>query len=205
MPLDWRWVKAMVWTEVLAGPNESKSQWQKLPMQIGVVKGGVTDPGYGVVRDAGQDEGADLVVEDELKQKVQNRANVVGHLNVRTGIAYLFIRYIDGIGADDDKITNSTLQTYTIQSGDKISKLISKGIIKTTQVNIIKNTPGLTKENIGDLEPGQVIKYQEAEARRKITKWKDWMEAIRLYNNKDLEYIPKVKRAYQIITSRTSQ
>ena len=35
VPLDWRWVKAMVWTEVMAGPKANPDQWTRLPTQIG--------------------------------------------------------------------------------------------------------------------------------------------------------------------------
>ena len=42
VPLDWRIVKAMVWSEVMAGPDGNPTEWQTRPMQIGVTG----DPGF---------------------------------------------------------------------------------------------------------------------------------------------------------------
>ena len=203
IPLDWRWVKAMLWTEVLAGPNESKGQWQQLPMQIGVIKGGVTDPGYAVVRDAKQDEGADLVVEDELKQKIQNRADVIGHLNVRTGIAYLFIRAAIEVGAYPDKIDDPQILTDIVGAKEGLDAVAVR--LKTTTDNIIQNTQGLTKQTI--LHAGDSIKYQKSHSVRGILRWDDWDTAVKNYNSEttDPKYREKVSRAYQIILSRTSK
>ncbi len=211
VPLDWHWVKAMLWTEVQAGPKNNSEQWTKLPMQIGRF---AADPAYDVVSGKSNEtdkEKTKLVTPDELYQNVQNKSSVVGNLNVRAGIAYLYIAAIDEVDFDDDEIVNPILQTYTIKSGDKLSALISKAVIKTTQTNIIKNTVGLTKENVANLKPGQVISYQEAKPVRNISRWKDWMMAIKNYNSKkpsekgDPMYLDKINRAYRIIISRVSQ
>lgn len=185
---------------MLAGPDEKKGQWQNLPMQIGVVKGGVEDSGYKVVRDAGQDEGADLIVEDELKQKIQDRASVTGHLNVRTGIAYLYIRYADDVRTDDEVV--APILTTTVLKGESGFEAIAKRLKTTTTNNIKINNPEVDSKK---LRVGQEIKYQQAKAVRSISKWKDLMEATRIYNIGDSEYLTKVKKAYSIITSRTQK
>ncbi len=68
VPLDWRLVKAMLWTEVQAGPKGNPAQWQKYPLQIGRF---AEDAGYLVVS-KGLDN-SDLIVSSELRQQIQNR------------------------------------------------------------------------------------------------------------------------------------
>ena len=196
-PLDWRWVKAMLWTEVLAGPKGDPDQWTRLPMQIGKF---TQDLGYVTVKEAKQDEGADLIVEDELKEKVQIKANVVGHLNVRAGIAYLYIRYVDGVKTDDE--VAAPILTTTVLKGEFGFEAIANRLKTTTSNNIKINNPEVDSKK---LKVGQEIKYQQARAVRSVSKWKDLMEATRIYNIGDTEYVTKVKRAYLIITSRTQK
>ncbi len=197
IPLDWRWVKAMLWTEVY-GPNIKSGFWQRLPMQIGRF---AQDFGYEAVSKAGQDEGADLVVEDELKQKVQVKGNVTGHLNVRAGVAYLFIRATNGVIAEDTPSKPETVFSHTIEKGETgLSKIADN--LGTTVENLEKIKPGISSTT---LHIGQVINYQKSKMVRKIAAWRNWQEAIRRYNKGDAEYIPKVNRAYKIITSRMSE
>ena len=211
VPPDWRWVKAMVWTEVLAGPNESKGQWQQRPMQIGVAN----DPSLGIVI-SGQDD-ANLIVSDDRRNEI--RANHFGTNNIKAGIAALYYKGIEGTRSEPRKVgtrpvvDNPQILTYTITNNDR------KGIddvarrMETTRDSIIKNTAGLTEENIAKLSIGQEIRYQKSHYERYITDWRDWMTTIKNYNKNadstsnsgDSEYIPKVLRAYQIIISRTPQ
>lgn len=197
VPLDWRYVKAMLWTEVKAGPKGNPTQWTTYPMQIGRF---ADDKGYVTVRDAKTDEGADFVVENELKQQVQDKNNVFGQLNVRAGIAYLYIRAIGSIRSDDK--TEGLLESYVVTGEDKkgFSGIAQK--LGTTVGNLEKNNPDLKPNK---LLPGTALKYQKATSVRNISGWKDWMTAILNYNIGDPDYRSKVEKAYQIIISRTPQ
>ncbi len=180
VPLDWRYVKAMLWTEVLAGPTESKGQWQQRPMQIGVAN----DPSLKVVSNTDHD--APLIVSEDRRNEF--RSNHFGQNNVKAGIAALYYKAIEGYDAKTDprKVGNrdvpDDLQVliYTVQETD------SKGIddiakrLKTTRGYFIKNTPGLTSENINQLKIGQVLNYQKAHTERYITGWRDWLTTIRI-------------------------
>ena len=210
VPLDWRYVKAMVWSEVLAGPKGNSEQWRKIPLQIGRY---AKDRGYDVVSGKANNP-ADFekmnLVSPELSPEVQNKSSVVGNLNVRAGIAYLYIRAIGEVGSLPDKIENPQILTGMVQKNEGLDAVA--GRLETTTNNIIKNNSGIDSTN---LQPGQAIKYQKAKAVRAIIRWNDWKPTIRGYNGDavwgtdgkkqgagDPDYMPKVERAYKIITSR---
>ena len=226
VPLDWRWVKAMVWTEVMAGPNESKGQWQQRPMQIGVG----SDPSLGVVSNEKDD--ANLIVSAETRNEI--RSNHFGINNVKAGIAALYYKAIEGTKTEPRKvgsrpvIDNATIETYVFKQGDTVESVANK--LLTTPDNIFLNTVYLTDSNgqtvlegnnpvkLNDqttrrLQGGAILKFQKAHSERYITDWRDWMTTIKNYNKNadststkgDSEYVPKVLRAYQIIKSRTPQ
>lgn len=194
-PLDWRYVKAMLWTEILAGPKGNPEQWTTFPMQIGRF---VEDKGYVAVRDGKPDEGADLVTSEELRDAVKDKSKMVGHLNVRAGIAYLYIRAIGAVKTED--VVVPPILTTTVIKGEGGFDAIAKRLQTMTASNIRINNPGVDSKK---LQPGQEIKYQQAKPRRSVLGWKDWLTAIQIYNQGDPKYIPKVQRAYRIITSRT--
>jgi hypothetical protein len=204
VPLDWRYVKAMVWTEVMAGPNEKKGQWQQKPMQIGVTG----DPGLGVVTNEKDD--ADLIVSPELRNEIRN--NHFGHNNIKAGIANLYYKAIEGINTADprkvasrDVVDNSQILATTVQKNENGFEVIAKRLGITTTGNIKINNPGLDSKT---LQLGKEIKYQKAHTERYITGWRDWMTTIKSYNSRtpeakgDTNYMDKVNRAYQIIISR---
>jgi hypothetical protein len=206
VPLDWRYVKAMLWTEVLAGPAGDPEQWQKFPMQIGRY---AEDAGYGVVTNEKDD--ADLIVSAELRNLIKQER--FGKNNVKAGIAYLYYKAIEGTStADPRKVGNrdvidnpQKILTDTIQKGEPGFEAIAKRL-GTTAENIKNNNPQLDSKK---LQPGQEIKYQKAYSERYITGWRDWNITIKSYNSRkptatsgDLTYMEKFNRAYQIIVSR---
>lgn len=201
-PLDWRLIKAMVWTEVLAGPKGNPTQWQKYPMQIGRF---AADAGYLVVSTGRADEGADLITSAEFRQEIQDKNKVVGHVNVRAGIAYVYTRAIKGKVSSREVIDNAQVESYTVQRTD------NKGLddiakrFQTTSDNIVRNTPGITKTTV--LRIGQQLFYQKAHLERFISGWNDWETTIKSYNSEagDPKYKDKISRAYQIIISRTPE
>lgn len=200
VPLDWRWVKAMVWTEVMAGPNERKGQWQTYPMQIGIVKGGVTDPGLPALKNGS--ENTDLIITPEFRAKLNQTTQMDGATNIKAGIAWL-IRQACGdlVLVNENKIDDPQILTYTLDN-KAFNGIEDK--LKTTIKNIEINNPGI---NFNKSLPGQEIKYQKAHKERYISSWLDWKTAIKNYNSKKLgigddKYTPKFEKAYKIIISR---
>ena len=90
--LDWRLVKAMVWTEILAGPKGNPTQWSKYPLQIGRFS---ADAGALVVKNGR--ENSDLITTPNLRKQIQG--DITGNNNIKAGIAYLYTRAIRGKGS----------------------------------------------------------------------------------------------------------
>lgn len=209
VPLDWRYVKAMVWTEVLAGPAGNSKEWQQRPMQIGVG----SDPSLGVV--SSEKDDADLIVPEDRRNEI--RSNHFGHNNIKAGIAALYYKAIEGTNAKTDPrkvashsvIDNTQILIDTVQKGEIGFERIANRLGTTTD-NLKMNNPEVDSTK---LQVGQEIKYQRAHLERYITDWRDWQTTIKNYNKNaastskggDVNYMDKVQRAYQIIISRTPQ
>ena len=186
----------------MAGPKANPDQWTRLPICIGRF---AQDLGYLVVSGNSNDadkEKTNLVTTSELRQSIQNKSDMVRHLNVRAGIGYLYIIGIDEVGSYPDKIVNNQIQTDKIRKNEGLAAFANRA--ETTVDNIELNNPGIDSNN---LLPGRSINYQKAQSVRGIKKWKDWDSAIKKYNSEttDPGYRAKVYRAYQIIISRISQ
>ncbi|MRV73388.1 peptidoglycan-binding protein [Duganella sp. FT92W] len=81
--LDWRLVKAMVWTETGAEHRE----WARKPMQIGVAG----DPGLAALLSG--NEGGDLILPSTWKKRLTSgSARTIPNHNIRAGIGYLLMR-----------------------------------------------------------------------------------------------------------------
>ena len=78
VPLDWRYVKAMVWTEVMAGPAGNSKEWQSRPIQVGIPG----DPSLPTLARGG--ENTDLMTTPEFRNKLQNLTAWDGEINCRT-------------------------------------------------------------------------------------------------------------------------
>lgn len=194
-PLDWRIVKAMVWTEILAGPKGNQAQWEKYPLQIGRFS---ADAGAAVVR--GGKENSDLITSPALRQQLQN--NITGKNNIRAGIAYLYTIAVRNKVNWREAIDNPQIVEYAVQPKDGGLAAIAKKL-ETTSDNIAGNS-GITKTDT--LKPGQILRYQKAHLERYIEGWNDWLETVKGYNGGgDANYMGKFNRAYQIITSRTGK
>lgn len=192
-PLDWRLVKAMVWTEIFAGPKGDKVQWETYPMQIGRFS---ADAGASVVKNGR--ENSDLITTAELRSQLQK--NITGHNNIRAGIAYLLTIAIRNKVGLREVIENPNIETYRIQASDKSGLDAIAKRLGTTTDNILQNS-GISKNAV--LKIGQEIKYQKARSERYIQGWQDWLEAVKDYNGGgDANYMEKINRAYQIIKSR---
>jgi len=194
--LDWRLVKAMVWTEILAGPKGNSEQWSRYPLQIGRFS---ADPGAEVIRNGR--ENSDLITSPKTRKEFQG--NITGKNNIRAGVAYLYARAIRKNVEYRTRVDDSTILIYEVKTGDTVSKLLNQ--LGTTKSNILKNS-NLNDATVKKLKPGQKIRYQKAHAERFISGWLDWTSAVKDYNGGgDPNYMVKVERAYKIIKSRSTK
>jgi LysM repeat protein len=145
-------------------------------------------------------ENSDLITSADLRRQIQT--DVTGKNNIKAGIAYLYTRAIKDKVDTREVIENAAVQEYKIVKGDTTDAVAKK--LGTTRDNIMRNS-GLNSISIGNLLPGQTIKFQKARIERYITGWNDWSNTVKAYNGGgDANYMEKVERAFQIITSRTS-
>ncbi len=128
----------------MAGPTESKGQWQQKPMQIGVAN----DPSLKVVSNTDHD--APLIVSEDRRNEFRN--NHFGQNNVKAGIAALYYKAIEGISTADPRkaasrpvIDSFQVETYIFQKGDNVESVAKK--LQTTPDVIYQNTIYLTDGN----------------------------------------------------------
>ncbi len=191
--LDWRWVKAMVWTEVIAGPDDAA--WSSRPMQIG----NPGDKGLEVVQ-KGLDH-SDLVVSAEVRTAVKSDAT--GALNIRAGVAYLYHRAAFPHYKYSEIIDSSQIETYQLAAGETLSGVASK--VGTTVDELMRQS-GLDAAKASKLQIGATLKYRKAHKIWQITGWDAWKDAIKAYNSPgDPKYVEKVTKAYEKIKSYWAQ
>ncbi|MDR2155705.1 MAG: LysM domain-containing protein, partial [Burkholderiaceae bacterium] len=155
-PLDWRLVKAMLWTE--SGPHDP--DWNFKPMQAGVG----SDPG--VTSFLSGNEGGDVIALPDWKGKVTERsARSVPRHNLYAGIGYLLMRLAN---FDYKNVPDIDTRVYevTVKPGDSFDK-VAKAQGSTVET-MKKLNPSA---NPHFLKAGQVLKYQKASMKRVITGW----------------------------------
>jgi hypothetical protein len=163
-PVDWRLVKAMLWTE--SGANVDA--WRTKPLQIGVGP----DPGLRALL-LGQ-EGGDLILPPCV---VLTTSNVLTnpHANIRAGVGYMLIRMANyGFATMPD---DSSVFSVSAGPGDSFSALARKH--RSTVDTLQKLNPG-----IRSIRAGQILKCQRASVRKTIVGWKtfDVNTVARRYN-----------------------
>jgi hypothetical protein len=184
VPLDWKVVKAMLWTE----SGAHKVDWNKKPMRIGVP----TDPGLPSF--LSNKEGGDLIIVPAWKGLItmgSARTNPIH--NLRAGVGYLLMRHAyyahKSIPDADDKVYEITVKT-----GDSLEK-IAKANGSTVEV-LQKLNPEAKVLRIG-----QVLKYQKAAIKKVITGWKAVtpLSIALLYNSmtKDPHYTERIVHAFK--------
>jgi hypothetical protein len=126
-PLDWRLIKAMIWTES-GGP--SNPEWKNNPMQIG----NEGDPGLRALLFG--NEGGELIMPATLRQRlnITSVANVP-RFNIEAGTAYLLMRHARYDIRTVRDISNKKIHTIVVQAGDSLDKIARKN---ETTVDILK-------------------------------------------------------------------
>lgn len=183
--LDWRLIKAMLWTETGAGAT----QWKIKPMQIGVSG----DPGLTSLLSG--NEGGDLILPPTWKRQLTiGSVRTIPAHNIRAGIGYLLIRTANfkhkSIPAADTKFYE-----VKVKPGDSLDKIAR---VQGSTLEILKKL----NPTAGVLRPGQVLKYQKGSIQQVITGWRHITTAMiaRRYNgNRDPNYARKLDYALLLI------
>lgn len=196
LTIDWRWIKAMAWTETGAGDR----QWNSNVMQIGVS----SDPGILAVTDR-DNEMTKLITppiyawQNLKKEKIKT----IPEMNFRAAIIYLMSRLsISEI--------RSVKKPYLATSSVTISR--KEGLSTLNDIIMKKHTTEETLREMNNipryLHDGDVLKYVPAEKKRAITGWNLPINAQRIalaYNGGgDSQYIEKIKYSYSIIIRKAS-
>jgi hypothetical protein len=160
IPLDWRLIKAIIWTE--SGPYFKPSEWKHKPMQIG----NAGDPGLAAL--LSDKQGGDLIVPPAWRGRLTAQScRTIGAHNIRAGIGYLLMMmayYDTGTVPDAD----AAVYEVTVKQGDSLDKIAKA---QGTTVGILKDmNVGVTPQN---LKPKQVLKYRKGAVQRVITGWRD--------------------------------
>jgi hypothetical protein len=190
--LDWRIVKAMIWTET-GGPKNPA--WRSNPMQIG----NPGDPGLRALLFG--DEGGDLVLPPEMKKRLIG-TNIRGNpaMNMRAGVGYLLMRLAHyRIGTVQDP-SDSNVYTLEVRRGDSYATLARAN---GTTVDTLKRL----NHGAAPLGPGQTLRYQKASVGKKIASW-DLPTSQRIairYNVGDKEYSTKLDYCLTVIRKSISE
>jgi hypothetical protein len=152
-PLDWKFIKAMAWTET-GGANE---HWKNNLMQIG----NSTDPGLRAFLNG--TEGGDLILLPEWKGQISASSAVkkTEH-NIVVAVGYLLMRAANF--NHQSVVSDDNIYETKVKPGDSLEK-IAKAVGSTKEV--------MTRLNpTSKLSIGQTVKYQKASTQRLITGWK---------------------------------
>lgn len=157
-PLDWKLIKAMIWTET--GANSPA--WKTRTMQIG----NIGDDGILEVTVPARPRKYNIIVPKSWDKYLKNKSDMIKNNpehNIRAGISLLMIKMSetekDKTVYDDEKE-----YTYEIVKGDRGYSTIATKIGTTQGV--------LTKLN-GDkiIHPGDILKYKKSHIEQYIPGW----------------------------------
>jgi LysM repeat protein len=191
-PLNWKLIKAMVWTES-GGPNNRA--WRDKPIQIG----NPGDPGLAALFSA--NEGGNLIIPPELKNKLTiTSAKSSPQVNIAAGIAYLLMRlakYDVGNVLDE---RDKKIYEIVVKPGDTFDKIARAN--GTTIDTLKKSNPGTAS-----LRPGQKLKYQKACTQKIIVRWEAASSSniARRYNIGDPDYAKKLEYCLSVMRKSKSE
>ena len=184
--LDWRTVKAMIWTET-GGPDNRA--WKKNPMQIGKQD----DPGLRALLFG--NEGGELIMPTALRQRLTVAAVLsTPKSNIEAGTAYLLMRHARyEIKTVHDR-TDKKIYAAKVGPGDSLDKFART---HGTTVDVLKSSNVTTAM----LRPGQELKYQKASLRKVIAGWQmiTSTSIARRYNVGDARYSQKLNYCLEVM------
>lgn len=154
--LDWRLIKAMVWTESGGPANRA---WRSNPIQIG----NPGDPGLRAL--LSDKEGGTLIIPDEYKGKL-TIASVAStpRMNICAGIGYLLMRLASYAIATVQDDRDKKIYEVVVKAGDSVDRIARAN---STTIDTIKSlNPG-----VHTLRAGQTLKYRKAAVRKIIVRW----------------------------------
>jgi len=157
--VDWKIIKAMVWTE---SGGITSAQWKARAMQIG----NSGDPALAVLKEA--QEGSDLVMSTEFKLALKTESIEKPSLNIKAGMAYLYTKMVKTLFQSVLDTKDSKTYDYTVVAGDSLDKISKK--VGTTIDELRASNPGKTSI----IRAGQILKYRKAAIIRVITGWREF-------------------------------
>ncbi|WP_229476941.1 lytic transglycosylase domain-containing protein [Massilia rubra] len=190
-PLDWRFVKAMLWTET-GGANP---EWKKKPMQIGV-------PGdAGMMALLGDKEGGKQIMPPNIRALLSSdsiRTNP-SH-NIRGGIGYMLMRMAK-FAYVSVREPGSRVEEVKVGSGDNFDKIASAN---SSTIEVIREL----NPRLNVLHKGDVVKFQMASMQKVIAGWRQINAAAvmdRYNGRRDPRYAEKVNVCLTYLKGRDAQ
>ncbi|CAI3955329.1 LysM repeat (LysM) (PDB:1E0G) [Commensalibacter communis] len=200
--LDWRLVKAIIWTE----SGHKNSAWRLRPMQIG----NNGDAGLKAVLHIKktrlkngklhiQSEGAELIIPPEYKPNltVNNKHKIRQNpqLNIQAGVTYLLMRHAKF--GYKTVVNDDVEHIIAVKAGDNLNKI---ALSHHTTIGVLKQlNPEINQHH---LHTGMQLKYKKATVKKYITGWQaiNFSSVAKKYNAKgDRNYQYKLRYAYASI------
>lgn len=183
--LNWKLIKAMVWTES-GGPTNPA--WKSRPIQIG----NAGDPGLAALLSG--TEGGELILPPPLaKALTANTAAAQPLANIQAGVGYLLMRAAK-YGFANVEDPDDPVHDYVVKSGDSFSRIAGQNGSTTQELQALN--PGIQV-----IHPGQHISIKKAQIVKQIIDFLvlDTATVAKLYNNHDLRYADKLDYCLSII------
>ena len=182
--LDWKIVKAMIWTET--GAHDPA--WHSRPMQIG------NEGDSGLDALLAKDQGGEIIL-PMLYRIMLNKDNVRTRplFNIEAGVGYLLLRMANyGFANFEDQ--RDSVHDYTVSSGDTLEGIAIAH--KSTVKELQKLNP-----HAGMLSIGQKLKIRRAEIRKVITGFIAITpdNIAKYYNTRDERYADKLRNCLKYI------
>lgn len=192
VPLDWRLIKAMIWTES-GGPMTRA--WRDNPIQIG----NPGDPGLNAL--FSKKEGGELIIPPELQDRLTAASTRTSpQMNISAGVAYLLMRLAKFDFATVPDSQDKSTYDVPVKPGDTLEKIAR---LNGTTVDTLKKLNGSATA----LRPGQSLRYQKASVRKIITRWSaaSTTSVARLYNIGDPAYAKKLTYCFAVMQKSKQQ
>ncbi|MBO9651251.1 MAG: LysM peptidoglycan-binding domain-containing protein [Variovorax sp.] len=189
-PLDWRIVKAMLWTET--GPHSK--EWGSRPLRIGVPG----DPGLRALL-SGR-EGGELIMSPTCRV-IASEAQILPRANIRAGVGYLLMRLAE-YGFETVVAPDARIFEVAVRRGDTLER-IARANGSTTAVLASLN-PHATRM----LREGMLLRCQRASTQKVVTGWRSpsyRTVALRYNGGGDPLYAQKLEYAMNVIRRREPQ